>query len=286
MNFARNAGFVSSKEQEVLGEALVAVAGVGGDGGLVAELLARMGVRRFRLADPEDFEAENLNRQNGCTTRTLGRNKAEVIAEVILAINPDAEVDLYTEGINAANVDTFVEGTSVVVDETEFTLHALAVMLARACRQRSITIVTGFNVGFGCLVTSFQPAAMTLEEHLGLPVEASLDEIAAMSVDLGRWVPRLPSYMHEAVFDAVARGELPAPSVAPGVALASGVVATEVFNVLTGRQAPVTAPAFIWMDALQREMELPSDPAASFERSLAEVRRRTRDGLNPPMADL
>lgn len=91
MDFSRNLGFVSPCEQHQLGEALVAIAGVGGDGGLAAEMLARMGVQRFRLADPEVFSSENLNRQNGCDATTLGLNKAKVIADIIRRINPDAE---------------------------------------------------------------------------------------------------------------------------------------------------------------------------------------------------
>lgn len=283
MNFTRNRGFVTSAEQARLADACVAIAGVGGDGGLVAETLARLGVGRFRLADPEVFEPENLNRQNGCTVHTIGQNKAEVIAEIIGSINPGAEVTVFPDGITHENVAGFVDGSTLVIDETEFTLHGLAVMLARACRPRGLPVLTGFNVAFGCIVTTFMPEGMPLEDYLGLPLEAELAEIEAITVDVSRWIPALPPYAHADVFGAVASGTISAPSVSPGVALAAGLVGSEAFNLLTGRAPAITAPRSIWLDALERRLEVIDDPQASFESTLAEMLRRTESGMNPPM---
>jgi len=123
---SRNTGLISAAEQQRLATATVAIAGVGGDGGLLAVTLARMGVRRFRLADPEVFEVENLNRQAASQTDTIGRNKAEAIAARLRAISDDVTAEVFSDGINPDNVDAFVEGCDLVVDETEYTLHHLA----------------------------------------------------------------------------------------------------------------------------------------------------------------
>lgn len=125
MNFTRNVGFVSAAEQEELARKKVAIAGVGGDGGLVAEVLARLGVGHFSLADPEVFEPENLNRQNGSSVATLGHNKAAVIGDLIRGINPTAVVDVYETGVNQENISGFLDQADVLVDETEFTLPHL-----------------------------------------------------------------------------------------------------------------------------------------------------------------
>ncbi len=77
--FARNLGFISQAEQDKLSETSVAIAGAGGDGGELAVLLARMGFGEIRLADPDPFEIENINRQAVCTTRTVGMNKAVAV---------------------------------------------------------------------------------------------------------------------------------------------------------------------------------------------------------------
>lgn len=283
MDFRRNYGLISHAEQQRLAKSTVAIAGCGGDGGLVAETLARMGVSAFRLADPETFSSENLNRQNGCDTTTIGRNKAEVIGEIIQAVNPNATVSIEPKGIAADNVEAFVEGTSLVIDETEYTLHELGILLARASRPRNIPVLTGLNIGFGTLVTSFTPRSMTLEEYLGIPSGLPTEEAAASPVTLERWVRRLPNYIDLAVFDRVARGDIDAPSVAPGVSITAAAVATEAFNHITGRRRPVAAPRALWVDLLERRLRVVRSHRPAFYLSLARVLLRTRLNANERM---
>ena len=70
----------------------VAVFGVGGVGGYVAEALARSGVGSFVLVDNDVVSLTNLNRQIIALHSTVGRPKVEVMAERIRDINPDAKV--------------------------------------------------------------------------------------------------------------------------------------------------------------------------------------------------
>jgi len=280
MDVSRNWGFVTADEQALLGSVKVAVAGAGGDGGLVAEHLARLGVRRFAIADPECFEVENVNRQAGCDATTLGRNKAEVVAEIIERIAPEAEVHVYPGGISAACASEFLDGAAVVVDETEYTRPHLSLMLARAARPAGISVVSGLNVGFGAMVTCFLPGAMTLERYLGLPAGITIEEAAEVDLPLRRWVVRLPAYADEQGLRLVASGRVPAPSVAPGVALAAGLVATEVFNVLAGRRRPTVAPRTLVFDALEQRTRVVRFRSASYAASLALLVVRSRLGLN------
>jgi len=280
MDTCRNWGFVTAEEQELLGSVKIAVAGAGGDGGLVAEHLTRLGVRRFAIADPERFEAENVNRQAGCDATTLGRNKAEVTAEVIRRIAPDAEVDVYPGGISTECVREFVLGSAVVVDETEYTRPHLSLMLARAARPEGIPVVSGLNVGFGAMVTCFLPGSMTLERYLGLPPSITIEDAARVDLPLRRWVVRLPAYADERGLRVVASGRAAAPSVAPGVALAAGLVVTEVFNLLGRRRPPTVAPRTLVFDALERRTRVVRFPTVSYASSLARLVLRSRLGLN------
>lgn len=279
---SRNAGFVTTDEQQRLQASTVAIAGAGGDGGQVAVILARMGVGRFRLADPEVFEPENLNRQAGSNVTTLGRNKADAVGDVIRRINPDATIATFPEGVTDACVDEFVDGADLVIDETEFTLPAIGVMIARSCRARGITVAMGLNVGFGCLVTTFTPEGISFERYLGVSETDRLSAIAEREVPLNRWVPRLPSYAHRRTLEAVQQGHISAPSVAPGVALAGGVLATEAFNSLTRRRRPVLAPRSIWVDALERRLRVIRLRRLSYATSALRLTVRSRYGLNGP----
>lgn len=75
-----------------LRNANVAIFGIGGVGSYVCEAIARSGVGRITLIDGDVVDISNINRQLVALTSTIGKNKAEVMAERIRDINPDAEV--------------------------------------------------------------------------------------------------------------------------------------------------------------------------------------------------
>lgn len=144
----RNAGVVTPELQERLRTATVLVAGCGSVGGAAVEPLARLGVQRFLLADPGEYELNNLNRQNA-TLADLDENKAVVAAERILAINPYAEVEVFTGGVNAENVERLTSGVDVVVDGVDVTtmsgLRAKYLLHEHACAQR-LPLFTGWDM--------------------------------------------------------------------------------------------------------------------------------------------
>lgn len=251
--FSRNRGFISDDEQAVLRRSHVAIAGAGGDGGLLAIQLARLGVGGFRVADPEVFEIENLNRQAEATIDSVGRNKAQVVSEAIRAISPEADIEVFPDGVTSDNVDRFLAGTNLLVDETEITSPGVALMLARNARARQLPNMTVLNIGFACLATSFVPGGMTLEEILGVTDEGD-------DVDMSRWLPYVPPYVALTTLEEFATGQRPAPSVAPGVGMAASVGATQAFLHLVAshgaskRPAPVRAPRALVIDALTQKV--------------------------------
>lgn len=144
----RNRGVVSPADQRRLREATIVIAGCGSIGGAAAEPLARLGATTLRIADPGEYELNNLNRQNA-TLADLGRNKAEVAADRIRAINPYADVSTYAEGVTAENVDALLAGADLVVDgvdvTTESGLRAKVVLHRRAAELR-LPLFTGWDM--------------------------------------------------------------------------------------------------------------------------------------------
>jgi molybdopterin/thiamine biosynthesis adenylyltransferase len=78
---------------EDLREKHVLVVGLGSGGSTVALELAKAGVGRFTLVDPDDLEVANLVRHE-CDDRYLGWNKAAAVSDLILFRNPGAEVEV------------------------------------------------------------------------------------------------------------------------------------------------------------------------------------------------
>ena len=68
--FSRNIGLVTLEEQERLRRSHVAIAGMGGMGGVHLITLARAGIGSFAIADPDCFELANMNRQYGARVDT------------------------------------------------------------------------------------------------------------------------------------------------------------------------------------------------------------------------
>jgi 23S rRNA (cytosine1962-C5)-methyltransferase len=84
-SFSRNIGILTAAEQAQLARTTVAIAGLGGVGGNVLMLLARMGIGRFRIADFDRFERVNINRQPGAASDTIGQPKCDVLVVQVLA---------------------------------------------------------------------------------------------------------------------------------------------------------------------------------------------------------
>jgi len=281
--FERNAPFVSKEQQAKLGVSTVSLAGVGGDGGELAIALAKLGVRYFRVADPEFFGVENLNRQAGASYATIGHNKAEVIADMLRDLG--AVVRVYPGGITAENIDEFVEGADLIADETEFTMPELGVMLARSARRHNVPTIMTLNVGFGSYTTSFDPNGMKFEEYLGLDADMPLDQIAKQEVPLSKWAPHIPSYADTNLLTDVQRGVISTPTVAPGVLIAAGDATTQALAHLVAGIEPSRESWIKWaphgkaIDVIDGSIEVKSR-ARHFALSVAIAALRTKFGKN------
>jgi hypothetical protein len=144
----RNRGLIPDEVQERLRTATVLVAGCGSTGGAVVEPLARLGTGRFVLAEPGEYELNNLNRQSA-THADIGRNKAEVAAERVRSVNPFAEVRVETAGVRPDAADPLLDGVDVVVDGVDVTTlsgwqakYALHV----AAAHRRLPVVSGYDL--------------------------------------------------------------------------------------------------------------------------------------------
>lgn len=90
---SRTAALIGEEGLHRLASARVAVFGIGGVGGHLAEALARAGVGHIHLIDRDTVSLSNINRQAVALHSTVGRPKAEVMAERIKDINPACRVE-------------------------------------------------------------------------------------------------------------------------------------------------------------------------------------------------
>lgn len=245
--FVRNIGWVTPAEQQILRERRVAVAGLGGVGGSHVLALARLGVGAFHIADFDRFDLANMNRQAGAFMGTMGRPKAEVIAEMVREINPEAEVTVFPEGVaGGASSDAYLAGCDVVLDGLDFFVIDVRRALFAAAAAAGIPAVTAAPLGTGTAWLVFTPEGIGFDRYFDFKDgESTLRQYVKFMIGLS------PKGVHRAALVAPERVDFSAragPSTAMGCQLASAVAVTEALKLLLGRPGLRPAPAFHQFD--------------------------------------
>ena len=149
----RTSLYFTKGDLEVVKNSVVAIAGLGGVGAITAELLARWGIKRFRLLDMDRYEPSNLNRQLFATSKTLRSLKVDVGAERIREINPFADIELKVSSrVNNENVVPFVQGASIVIQNAD---HPSCKLFYIVARKHKVPLVNGYAGITGGRVQTF-----------------------------------------------------------------------------------------------------------------------------------
>lgn len=128
----RTAALIGEEGIEKLRSARVAVFGIGGVGGYVAEALARSGFGHIDLIDSDVVTETNINRQIIALTSTLGKPKAEVMRERIADINPSAEVVAHNLFYSEETADSFDLGSYDYVADAIDSVKSKLALIKRA----------------------------------------------------------------------------------------------------------------------------------------------------------
>jgi molybdopterin/thiamine biosynthesis adenylyltransferase len=253
--FTRNIGLFTETEQDKIAEAKIAIAGLGGIGALAVERLIRLGVCKLKVTDPGDMEVSNLNRQFGSSMLNIGEKKAAVTVAQVKDINPQANVVYDVSGIREKeDAEKFVEGCDFIIDVMDFGLFKQSILLQRAARRRGIHYLFSTAIGFGAIAVVFDPRGLTLEEYNGLPVDVDVNDFNQLKVPLVKIVPVIPSYAKDLqLIQDIIDGKRYVPTSSIGAGLAAIMSATEVVNVILGRESP-KAPNYIFCDLVDRRL--------------------------------
>jgi len=165
--FSRNIGWVTADEQARLRGKRVAIAGMGGVGGVHLLTLARLGIGAFHIADFDVFDIVNFNRQAGATVSTLGRPKAAVMAAMARDINPGLDIKVFAQGVAQGNLAEFLAGVDIYIDGLDFFAFAARQATFAACAAAGIPAITAAPLGMGTAVLNFLPGQMSFEQYFG-----------------------------------------------------------------------------------------------------------------------
>jgi len=142
--FSRTELLIGAAGLDRLKNSTVAVFGLGGVGSYAAEALCRAGVGRLVIVDFDDICLTNVNRQLHALDGTVGKAKAQVMAERMRLISPHSEIVPRQEFYAAENSDTLIQDRyDYVVDAIDHITSKLH--LIRTCRERGIPIISSMG---------------------------------------------------------------------------------------------------------------------------------------------
>ncbi|MEW5733302.1 MAG: ThiF family adenylyltransferase [Thermodesulfobacteriota bacterium] len=244
--FRRNLGVFTEAEQEKIRNSRVLIVGCGGIGGTVAVILARSGVSRFILVDFDSYEPSNMNRQIECFDATLGRNKAEVLAEAITRINPEAEVVSHGKYLSNQEVAGLMDSCDLVFPAADdFAFSLLVFRDAKSKKKPALFVVPS---GTWANVSILLPEGPTVEDLQGIPALATYDQLSELFT-ARRYKFGTIFYIWRAGWrkdyyrDFMDR-DAPVAQICPTVWMSSALGAGEVLKALSGRRSLVAAPRF------------------------------------------
>ncbi len=184
MDKSRTELLIGSENLKKIESKHVTIVGVGGVGGYVALMLARAGVKRFKLIDYDKISSSNINRQVVATTSSIGLNKVDIMKEIILSINDEAEVAVINDKLSENNVSKYISNTDVVIDAIDCVVDKVALIIY--CKKNNLNIISAMGAGNRFDVPNFYLTDIykTHDDGLAKVVRKKLRENNILSLDV------------------------------------------------------------------------------------------------------
>jgi molybdopterin/thiamine biosynthesis adenylyltransferase len=153
--YERNIGTWGVEGQLRLARSRALVAGCGGLGGVIIEVLARAGVGRLTVVDGDSFVPSNLNRQLLAMEKNLGANKAQVAQLRALEVNGSVDVRVVTSMLTEQNCEELLDGQNIALDALDS--NWARKILYSGCEAGRIPVIHGAIGGMVGQVGRFLP---------------------------------------------------------------------------------------------------------------------------------
>ena len=258
--FSRNIGWLTRQEQALLRHKRVAIAGLGGVGGSHLLTLCRLGIGKFHLADFDQFDIANFNRQAGATVNTLGQDKLSVMQQQARDINPELEINGFSEGVTSENLDAFLDGVDLYIDGLDFFAFEIRQQVFAACAAKGIPAVTAAPLGMGAAVLSFLPGGMSFDDFFRLNDGSEAEKPLRFLMGLAPARLQMGYLADPSTLDLENHK---GPSTIMACQLCAGVAATEAMKILLGRGSVRAAPRGYHFDAYLNKLALTWRPGGN-----------------------
>lgn len=162
--YSRNYLYLTEDQQASLRQPRVVLGGVG-LGSVIAEVALRLGFTRLLLIDGDTVEESNLNRQN-YVLRNVGQPKVTGIRERLLAIHPQAEVEVFEGFVTRDNLGDFLQPGDLAINALDFDTDAPFAFDAY-CKTLGIPVIHPLNFGWAAAAYVVTPDSDQLADLYG-----------------------------------------------------------------------------------------------------------------------
>jgi len=248
---SRNIGWLTPVEQEILRHKRVAIAGLGGVGGIHLLTLARLGIGAFHIADFDVFGLVNFNRQVGARMSSLEQPKTAVLAAMAKDINPELDIRTFPQGVNPDNLTEFFEDVDLYIDGLDFFAFSARQVTFSTCGDLGIPAITAAPLGMGSAALNFLPGKMTFEEYFQWGDLPEVEKALRFLIGLA------PAGLHARYLldpSSINFAERRGPSTIMGCQLCAGIAATEALKILLNRGKVRAAPHGLHFDAYRNKL--------------------------------
>ena len=184
MDNSRTELLLGKENIDKISKSHVTIVGTGGVGGYVALFLARAGISKFTIIDFDKITPSNINRQAVAFTDTIGLDKVKVLKDMILKINPDAQIDAVNERLCEENVTNLVKNNTFVVDAIDSVKDKVALICY--CKKNNINIISAMGAGnrFDSPIFTVVDIEKTHDDGLAKAIRKRLRELGIKGLDV------------------------------------------------------------------------------------------------------
>ncbi|MBR3605748.1 MAG: tRNA threonylcarbamoyladenosine dehydratase [Candidatus Gastranaerophilales bacterium] len=157
MKFDRTKSLIGDNALLKLANSKIAIFGIGGVGGYVAEALIRAGVGEIDLIDNDVVNETNINRQIVALNSTIGKYKVDIMKQRAIDINPDIKVNTFKVFFDENSINEFdFKKYDYVIDAIDSVKSKI--LLVEICKNSDVPIISSMGTGNKLDPTKFEIA--------------------------------------------------------------------------------------------------------------------------------
>lgn len=249
--FIRNIGLLTEEEQKNIKKFTIAIPGMGGVGGAHLIACVREGFEKFKIADMDEFELKNFNRQYGASMSSIDKKKAQLMKQKALDINPNCKIEIYDKGISSENIENFLSKVDLTLDGLDFFEVEMRRELFNKCVEKNIPLITAGPIGFGCAGLIFNNNKYNFDTYFGVTKYTPYEEkLLCFALGLA------PSMLHRSYMKGASLKEKKGPSSIGAVDLCAGFAVVNSIKILLKKGKVYGVPYYHQIDVMENKYVL------------------------------